>query len=273
MPETADARLIAGDPIEVSQPAGAMTEPANGGMTNNYRNLGKELYAKQDYDGAITEFNKVLNTVPEDAEAKTYMAKAYYEKGHQAYRKAAYPQAIQAFETALKYDDKCKDCRQLIERSRNQSKMADKRGNALALYRTQKYAQAIVKLEEIAKTNPKDTEIRSYLAKSHYQHGLELLDQKKYLKARDAFKATLEYDPKCEKCEQNIAKSESMFKDLHYRQGLADFQKENLKEAIQQWEMVYKIDPNYRDVQRNLEKARTLLKRLESIKRSQTPAN
>ncbi len=64
-----------------------------------------------------------------------------------------------------------------------------------------------------------------------------------------------------------------MYKDLHYRQGLADFQKENLKEAIQQWEMVYKIDPNYRDVQRNLEKARTLLKRLESIKRSQSPTN
>ena len=37
--------------------------------------------------------------------------------------------------------------------------------------------------------------------------------------------------------------------------------------------MVYKLDPNYRDVQRNLEKARTLLKRLESIKRSQSPAN
>ncbi len=64
-----------------------------------------------------------------------------------------------------------------------------------------------------------------------------------------------------------------MFKDRHYRQGLAEFQREKLNEAIRQWEMVHKLDPNYRDVQRNLEKARTLLKRLESIKRSQTPAN
>ena len=273
VPETPDAPLIAGKPIEVSLPQGVAAEDANGDMIANYRNLGKELYANKDYDGAITEFSKVLNTAPEDAEAKAYMAKAYYDKGALAYRKGDFSQAAKAYENVLKYDKQCRDCRQMIEESRKKSTKADKRGSALALYRTQKYAQAIVKLEELAKANPKDSEIRSYLAKSHYQHGLELYGQQKYMRARDAFKATLKYDPECEKCEQNIAKSESMFKDLHYRQGLADFQKENLKEAIAQWEMVYKLDPNYRDVQRNLEKARTLLKRLESIKRSQGQTN
>ncbi len=250
-----------------------MVEDANGGMTANYLNLGKELYASKDYDGAITEFTKVLNTTPEDTEAKSFMARAYYDKGQQAYRKAAYPQAIEAFEMTLKYDRDCKDCRQLIEESRKRSKAAGKREIALALYRTQKYDQAIAKLKVLAKTNPKDTEIRSYLAKSHYQYGLELLEKEKFLQARDNFQATLKYDPECEKCEQNITKAESMFKDRHYRQGLAEFQRENLKEAIRQWELVYKLDPNYRDVQRNLEKARTLLKRLESIKRSQSPVN
>lgn len=273
VPETADAPLIAGDPIEVTAPSPSVDEGANGGMTANYLNLGKEFYANKDYDSAITEFGKVLNTVPEDTEAKSYMAKAYYAKGNQALRQAEYPQAIDAFENVLKYDQNCKDCRQLIENSRQKSQAADKRGTALALYRDQKYPQAIVKLEELAKANPEDTEVRSYLAKAHYQHGLELLDQEDHLKARDAFKAALEYDPQCETCEQDIAKSENLFKAFHYRQGLADFQKENLTEAIQQWEMVYKLDPDYRDVRRNLEKARTLLKRLESIKRSQTPAN
>jgi tetratricopeptide (TPR) repeat protein len=273
VPETADAPLIAGDAIEVATPQESADDEADGGMTANYRNLGKELFANKDYDGAITEFNKVLNTVPEDAEARDLIAKAYYEKGQEAFRKAAYPQARDAFENALKYNKDCQDCRQLIEKSRQKSNVADKRGSALALYRKQKYAQAIVQLETLAEANPQDTEIRSYLAKSHYQHGLELFGKEEYMKARDAFKATLKYDPNCEKCEQSITKSESMFKDRHYRQGLADFQKENLTEAIQQWEMVYKLDPNYRDVQRNLEKARTLLKRLESIKRSQTPAN
>ncbi len=277
IPETAATPLIAGDPIEVA-PVGTSSMDAppgadNGGMTANYRDLGKELYANKDYDGAITEFAKVLNTVPDDPEATRYMGKAYYAKGHQAYRQADYAKALEAFESALQYDKDCKDCRRLIEESRRKSGKEDKRATALTLYRTEKYAAAIVKLEELAKANPKDAEIRSYLAKSHYQQGLELYGQEDYLKARDAFQASLKYDPKCEKCAQNITKSEDMFKDRHYRQGLADFQQEKLTEAIAQWEMVYKLDPNYRDVQRNLEKARTLLKRLESIKRSQSPSN
>ncbi|MDJ0804141.1 MAG: tetratricopeptide repeat protein [Desulfobacterales bacterium] len=273
IPETAATPLIAGKPIEVIPQQDAYDAEADGGMTANYRDLGKELYANKDYDGAITEFGKVLNTVPEDAEAKTYMAKAYRDKGKQAYQKAAYPQAIEALENALKYDPDCQDCRELIAKSRKKSAAADKRGTALALYRTQKYDQAIAKLEVLAKANPKDTEVRSYLAKSHYQYGLELLEKEKFLQARDNFQATLKYDPRCEKCAQNITKAETMFKDIHYRQGLAEFQRENLSEAIRQWEMVHKLDPNYRDVQRNLEKARTLLKRLETIKRSQPSAN
>jgi tetratricopeptide (TPR) repeat protein len=273
VPETPDTPLIAGDPIAVAAPPPGEDEAANGDMTANYRNLGKELLANNDYDGAITEFNKVLNTQPEDAEVRRLMARAYYDKGQEAYRKGKFSQAAEAFEKTLTYDGDCQDCRQMIEKSRQQSKSASRRDDALALYRTQKYAQAIVQLEALAQANPEDTEIRSYLAKSHYQHGLELFGKEEFLKARDAFQATLKYDPKCEKCAQNITKSESMFKDRHYRQGLADFQKENLTEAIQQWEMVYEMDPNYRDVQRNLEKARTLLKRLENIKRSQSPAN
>lgn len=273
IPETADTPLIAGEPVEVVSRQDGMETPTDGGMTANYRNLGKELYANKDYDGAITEFGKVLNTAPEDAEAKSFMARAYHAKGKQAYQKAAYPQAIAALQNALKYDKDCRDCRQMIEDSRKKSAAADKRGSALALYRTQQYDQAIAKLTVLAKANPKDAEVRSYLAKSHYQHGLELLEQEKFLQARDNFEATLKYDPKCEKCEQNMAKSESMYKDRHYRQGLAEFQREKLNEAIQQWEMVHKLDPEYRDVQRNLEKARTLLKRLESIKRSQPAAN
>ncbi len=273
IPETADTPLIAGEPVEIVSRKDDMDTPVDGGMTANYRDLGKELFADGDYDGAITEFGKVLKTAPEDAEARSYMARAYQAKGKQAYQKAAYHQAIGALEKALKFDGDCQDCRQMIQDSRKKFAAADKRANALALYRTQKYDQAIANLTVLANANPQDAEVRSYLAKSHYQYGLELLEQEKYLQARDNFQATLKYDPKCEKCEQNIAKSETMFKDRHYRQGLAEFQREKLNEAIRQWEMVYKLDPNYRDVQRNLEKARTLLKRLESIKRSQPAVN
>ena len=272
VPETADTPLVSGEPVEVA-PQPSVDEGANGGMTANYFKLGKAFYAQREYDSAITEFTKVLNATPENAEAQRYMARSYYAKGHQAYRQAEYGQAIEALQTALKYDTNCQDCRRLIEDSRQKSKSVNEREAALALYEDKQYAQAIAKLEGLAKANPKDTEIRRYLAKSHYQQGLELFQQGEFLKSRDAFKTALEYDPECKTCEQEIAKSENAFKDRHYRQGLAEFQKENLNEAIRQWELVHQLDPDYRDVKRNLDKARTLLERLETIKRSQTPAN
>mgnify|MGYP000087234167 CR=1 FL=1 len=67
------AVLLAGAPARAAS-MDASAGADNGGMTANYRDLGRELYADKDYDGAITEFAKVLNTVPDDPEATRYMS-------------------------------------------------------------------------------------------------------------------------------------------------------------------------------------------------------
>jgi len=140
----------------------------------------------------------------------------------------------------------------------------------IELYKNKEYADAIAEFNKVLNINPNDSPAREYLAKSHFQQGLTLFGKDEYLKARDEFKASLEYDQDCKKCNENIRKCEDTYKEIHYNKGLAYFGDQKLDDAIGEWESVYALDPNYKDVSNNLTKARTLLERLESIKRSKT---
>ena len=147
---------------------------------------------------------------------------------------------------------------------------ANYRELGIELYKNKEYADAITEFNKVLNVNPSDSSAREYIAKSHFQQGLTLFRKEQYLKARDEFKASLEYDQDCKKCNENIKKCEDKYKEIHYNKGLAYFGDQKLADAIGEWESVYALDPNYKDVSNNLTKARTLLERLESIKRSKT---
>ena len=241
-------------------------------QTANYRELGVELYKNKDYSDAIIELNKVLSVNPDDQTAQKYMALAYFEKGRQSFDKKAYSQAENEFEASLKYNKNCPDCRDYIQKI-EENRRASLRDEAIALYNQKKFKEAIVKFETVVNNNPKDSGALEYLGKSHFQQGLILFGKEDYLAARDEFKTALEYDKKCDQCEQNIQKSEDTFKEVHYDKGLAYFGDQKLAEAIREWESVYALDPAYKDVNKNLTKAKTLYERLESIKRSKAQEN
>jgi len=241
-------------------------------QTVNYRELGIELYKNKEYAGAITEFKKVLNVNPADKVAINYIALAYFDKGRQSFEKKSYPQATKEFETSLKYNKDCSDCRKYIDTIQEKN-AANFRQDAIALYNQKKYKEAIVKLEVLAKKNPKDSQVNGYLAKSHFEQGLVFFGKEDYLAARDEFKISLQYDKNCDLCKKNIQKCEATYKEVHYDKGLAYFGDQKLADAIQEWESVFALDPNYKDVNKNLTKAKTLLERLESIKRSKTEEN
>ncbi|NNL76895.1 MAG: LysM peptidoglycan-binding domain-containing protein [Desulfobacterales bacterium] len=241
-------------------------------QTVNYREFGVELFKNNEYVAAITEFEKVLNVHPNDKTALNYISLAYFEKGRQAFKKKAYPQAVKDFESSLKYNQECAECREYINKSR-QISLAKPRNEAIALYNKKKYKEAIVKLEAFSKMSPADSVAREYLAKAHFEQGLVLFGKEKYLDARDEFKAVQKYNKECDKCDENIRKSENMYKEVHYSKGLAYFGDQKLAEAIGEWESVSKLDPNYKDVKKNLTKARLLFERLESIKRSKQKQN
>lgn len=147
---------------------------------------------------------------------------------------------------------------------------ANYRELGIELYKNKEYADAITELNKVLNVNPSDSSAREYIAKSHFQQGLTLFRKEQYLKARDEFKASLENDQDCKKCNENIRKCEDTYKEIHYNKGLEYFGDQKLADAIGEWESVYALDPNYKDVSNNLTKARTLLERLESIKRSKT---
>jgi tetratricopeptide (TPR) repeat protein len=241
-------------------------------QTVNYRELGIELYKNKEYAGAITEFKKVLNVNPADKVAINYIALAYFDKGRQSFENRSYPQATKEFETALKYNKDCSDCRKYIDTIQEKN-AANFRQDAIALYNQKKYKEAIVKFEVLAKKNPKDSQVNGYLAKSHFEQGLVFFGKEDYLAARDEFKISLQYDKNCDLCKKNIQKCEATYKEVHYDKGLAYFGDQKLADAIQEWESVFALDPNYKDVNKNLTKAKSLLERLESIKRSKTEEN
>jgi len=147
---------------------------------------------------------------------------------------------------------------------------ANYRELGIELFKNKEYAGAITEFSKVLNVHPEDSVTREYLAKSHFQQGLLLFAKEDYLTARDEFKATLQYDKDCDKCEKNIQECEERYKDVHYGKGLSYFGNEKLADAIREWELVSALDPQYKDVDKNLKKARTLLERLESIRRSKT---
>ena len=143
----------------------------------------------------------------------------------------------------------------------------------IELFTNKEYKAAIIEFQKVLNVKPDDSMTREYLAKSHFQQGLILFGKEDYLVARDEFKAALQYDKDCGKCEENIQKCEDTYKEVHYDRGLAYFGDQKLADAIAEWEMVHSLDPNYKDVSKNLSKAQNLLERLESIKRSKAQEN
>ena len=156
------------------------------------------------------------------------------------------------------------------ERITKEDQLANYRELGIELFKNKEYAGAINEFHKVLNVHPEDSVTREYLAKSHFQQGLVLFAKEDYLAARDAFKATLQYDKDCDNCEKNVQECEERYKDVHYGKGLSYFGDEKLADAIREWELVYTLDTQYKDVDKNLKKARALLKRLESIKRSKT---
>lgn len=245
----------------------AEPSPAPGDQVANYRELGIELFNEKNYAEAIIEFKKILGLYSNDQMAVEYLSRSHLELGKLSFEKEEYGDAVTQFETALKYDSKCRDCHAYIndclEKQRNKS-----RSRAMALFEKKQYGEAISEFNKVLQQYPNDTVALEYVSAAHFQQGLMLFGQEDYLSARDEFKNSLQYNEKCEKCSEYIRKCEDTYKETHYNRGLTYFRKERLEDAVREWELVYNLDSEYKDVSGNLKKAKTLLERLESIKRS-----
>ena len=128
-------------------------ETTEDGQAVAYRKIGIQLFNKEKYGDAIIEFQKVLNTNPDDKIAKNYMSLAYFEIGYISFNNADYPQAIKDFERSLQYDSNCKRCDAYIEWSEENYKDLHYR-KGLSYFKEEKLAEAIGEWELVYKVDP-----------------------------------------------------------------------------------------------------------------------
>jgi tetratricopeptide (TPR) repeat protein len=81
-----------------------------------YMDQGLSLFKQKQYDEAAFEFSKVLNTKPDDPEAKKYLAQCYFQQGSLALQKKSFMGAKALFERGLSFDPSCQKCRGSIDR-------------------------------------------------------------------------------------------------------------------------------------------------------------
>jgi tetratricopeptide (TPR) repeat protein len=143
------------------------------------------------------------------------------------------------------------------------------RDRGIGFFKKEKYLDAIAEFVKVVNVNPDDEIAIEYLSLSYFKQAMILFDGKKYLQAKKAFEASLQYDESCNKCSGYIEKSEEIYKRIHYDKGISYFGDEQLAEAIVEWELVHTLDPNYEKVESNLQKARAFLNKLEQIKKDQ----
>ena len=138
------------------------------------------------------------------------------------------------------------------------------------LFRQERYEEAVAEFRKVLNTYPDDEVAINYCFRSHFQLGKTFFDNEVYMAARDQFKASLQYNEKCEECRDYLKKSELLYnKENHYKKGMEYYGNEQLVEAIQEWQIVQRMDPDYKRVEYLITKAKTILKKLEEIKASE----
>ena len=130
-----------------------------------YRKLGVQLLNEEKFDDAIIEFQKVLNTNPDDKIAKNYMSMAYFEKGYDSFSEADYPQAIENFEKSLEYDSNCKNCDTYIKWSEDNFKDLHYR-KGVSYFREEKLTEAIDEWELVYKMDPDYKDVAKNIEKA-----------------------------------------------------------------------------------------------------------
>jgi tetratricopeptide (TPR) repeat protein len=138
------------------------------------------------------------------------------------------------------------------------------------LFKQERYEEAVAEFRKVLNTYPDDEVAINYCFRSHFQLGKTFFDNEVYKAARDQFKASLQYNEKCEECRDYLKKSELLYnKENHYKKGMEYYGNEQLVEAIKEWQLVQRMDPDYKRVEYLIMKAKTILKKLEEIKASE----
>ncbi|MEE4111888.1 MAG: LysM peptidoglycan-binding domain-containing protein [Desulfobacteraceae bacterium] len=102
------------DDQRLAEAAEATISQAVAIQVDNYRDAGKEMLQAGDYGAAIVEYQKVLNVIPDDPEARQDIAAAHNAYGRQLWDRQEIDQARQQFEACIAFRDGCQACRDVV---------------------------------------------------------------------------------------------------------------------------------------------------------------
>lgn len=129
------------------------------------------------------------------------------------------------------------------------------RDAGIEYYNEGKYEDAIFELNKSVEALPDDQKTRTYLAKAYFESGKNLLNQKEYDSAKEAFESSLQFNPECAECKSYIEKSKSGPLLAYRAKGIDYFNRNEFSEAISVFQQYLQVQPDDAEARTYLGKA------------------
>ena len=127
----------------------------------------------------------------------------------------------------------------------------------------QDYAQALVDVDQLLASAPRNAEALALKKQVLYSHGKAQIGQRKYRDSLETLGQLAKLAPNYEDSAMLIRQTRTRLVELHYSNGIRLYREEKLPEAIVEWEAVLAIDPQHANARKNLEQSQRLLKQLD----------
>lgn len=131
----------------------------------NYRDSGKDMLHERDYAAAIVEFQKVLNVIPDDQEARQDLSAAHNAYARQLWDRQEIDPAREQFEACFAFRDDCPACRKTVVDCENAYKeRLYNRG--IAFFQDEKPEAALTEWEILQALDPGYRNVAEYIQKA-----------------------------------------------------------------------------------------------------------
>jgi tetratricopeptide (TPR) repeat protein len=127
----------------------------------------------------------------------------------------------------------------------------------------QDYAQALVDVNQLLASAPRDADALALKKQVLYSHGKAQLEQRKYGDGLATLGQLAKIAPNYEDSATLIRQTRTRLVEQHYSNGIRFYREEKLPEAIAEWKTVLEIDPQHANARKNLEQSERLLKQLD----------
>jgi len=127
----------------------------------------------------------------------------------------------------------------------------------------QDYAQALVDVDQLLASAPRNSEAMALKKQVLYSQGKAQLDQRKYRDSLTTLDQLAKIAPNYEDSATLIRQTRTRLVEQHYSNGIRFYREEKLPEAIAEWKAVLEIDPQHANARRYVEQSERLLKQLD----------